>query len=60
MMRKGFGCGWRKRRSRCSIGMEKVENGVTFVDGGYYISMRDYEMFPPSSSDAFKLSAKEL
>ena len=50
--------------SRCSVesvhGQEEEENGVTFVDGGYYsyISLRYYERFPPSSPDTFKLSAK--
>jgi len=39
-------------------GRKKTENGVTFVDGGYYISLRYYERFPPSSPDTFKLSAK--
>ncbi len=39
-------------------GRKKTENGVTFVDGGYYISLRYCERFPPSSPDTFKLSAK--
>ncbi len=30
---------------------------VTFVDGGYYISLRYYERFPPNSPDILKLSA---
>jgi hypothetical protein len=41
-------------------GRKKTENGVslTFVDGGYYISLPNYERFSPSSPDTFKLSAK--
>jgi hypothetical protein len=39
-------------------GRKKTENGVTFVDGGYYISLRYYKRFPPCSPDTFKLSAK--
>ena len=32
-------------------------DGVTFVDGGYYISLWYYERFPPNSADIniFKL-----
>ena len=38
-------------------GSKKIVDGVTFVDGGYYISLRYYERFPPNSPDIFKLSA---
>jgi hypothetical protein len=52
--------GWRKRRVPLFqyTGRKKTENGVTFVDGGYYISLGHYERFPPSSPDTFELSAK--
>ncbi len=31
-------------------GSKKIVDGVTFVDGGYYISLRYYERFPPKIS----------
>ena len=37
-------------------GPKKTENGRSLVPGGYYITVRYYERFPPSSSSAFKLS----
>ena len=43
--------------AECYRGSKKTVDGVTFVDGGYYISLRYYERFPPNSPDIFKLSA---
>ena len=37
-------------------GPKKTENGRSLVPGGYYITVRYYERFPPSSSSALKLS----
>ncbi len=42
--------------AECYRGSKTVD-GVTFVDGGYYISLRSYESFPPNFPDSFKLSA---
>ena len=35
---------------------KKTENGRSLVPGGYYITVRYYERFPPSSPSAFKLT----
>ena len=37
-------------------GQKKFENGRSFVPGGYYITVRYYERFPPSSPSSFQLN----
>ena len=37
-------------------GPKKTENGRSLVPGGYCITVRYYERFPPSSPSAFKLT----
>ena len=39
-------------------GETKSRNGVKFVKGGFYLTLRYYERFPPSSPSNFKLSAQ--
>ena len=41
-------------------GQKRTEDGVVFVSGGYYIKVRYYERFPPSSPSTFKLSASVI
>ena len=39
-------------------GPKKTENGRSLVPGGYYITVRYYERFPPSSSSALQACLK--